>query len=61
MRLQNKEDNSLLSKTLKESIYLNNSGLHIYLTCSFCNAAFMSVLQISHPYKTYGQINVIRY
>ena len=28
MRLQNKEGNSLLSKALKESIYLNNSGVN---------------------------------
>jgi len=31
-RLQNKEDNSLLSNALKESIYLNNSGVNSWIS-----------------------------
>ena len=38
MRLQNKEDNSLLSNALKQSIYLNNSGVNIW----FSSISFLS-------------------
>jgi hypothetical protein len=39
MRLQNKEGNSLLSKALKESIYLNNSDADILKRAYLCQVS----------------------